>query len=88
MRKQRSPDLASPWKEALERFLESFVAFFYRPIHDALDWSRGYESLDKELHQIVRDVGTGRRLARLQLAIEHGLRKDHTARLVGSGRAT
>lgn len=56
-------DLDTPWKEALEYFLASFLAFFFRPVHDALDWRRGYESLDKELQQIAHDARTGRRLA-------------------------
>jgi len=60
----RSPrDLDSPWKEALEHFLAPFLAFFFPNIHKALDWSRGYQSLDKELHQIVRGAKVGRRLA-------------------------
>lgn len=56
-------DLDSPWKEALEHFLEPFLAFFFPAVHDGLDWRRRYESLDKELQQIVHDTRTGRRLA-------------------------
>jgi len=56
-------DLDSPWKEALEHFLGPFLAFFFPAIHEALDWSRGHQSLDKELHQIVRGARVGRRLA-------------------------
>jgi hypothetical protein len=64
MTKQRSPsDLDSPWKEALEHFLAPFLAFFFPAIHEAIDWSRGYERLDKEFQQIVREARVGRRLA-------------------------
>jgi hypothetical protein len=56
-------DQDSPWKEALEQFLAPFLALFFPAIHDAIDWSRGYESLDKELQQVVRDARIGRRLA-------------------------
>lgn len=56
-------DLDSPWKETLEHFLEAFLAFFFPAVHQAIDWSRGYHSLDKELQQVVRDARIGRRLA-------------------------
>src|SRR5580765_7437400 len=56
-------DLDSPWKEALEQFLPQFLAYFFPAIHEGLDWSRGFESLDKELHQIIVDAKVGKRLA-------------------------
>jgi hypothetical protein len=61
--RQTPSDLDSPWKEALEHFLGPCLAFFVPEIHGDIDWSRGYESLDKELQQIARDAPTGRRLA-------------------------
>lgn len=54
-RKRAREDFDTPWKEALEYFLPQFLAFCYPLIHAALDWSRGYRSLDKELHQLMRD---------------------------------
>jgi hypothetical protein len=56
-------ELDSPWKEALEHFLESFLAFCFPNVHSGIDWSRGYQSLDKELHQIVREARVKKRLA-------------------------
>lgn len=58
-------DYDSAWKEALERFFEQFVAFFFPQAHAGIDWSKGYEFLDKELRQVVRDrdAELGRRLA-------------------------
>jgi hypothetical protein len=56
-------DLDNPWKETLERFLAPFLAFFFPHIHQAINWTRGYQSLDKELQQIVHDARIGRRLA-------------------------
>ncbi|MBI3469088.1 MAG: hypothetical protein HY000_39290 [Planctomycetes bacterium] len=61
--RQQPDELDSPWKEALEQFLAYFPAFFFPQIHEAIEWQRGYESLDKELQQIVRDARLGRRLA-------------------------
>lgn len=58
-----SDDLDSPWKEALEHFLESFLALLFPSIHAAIEWTRGYQSLDKELQRLVREADLGRRLA-------------------------
>jgi hypothetical protein len=54
-------DFDSPWKEALDVYFEAFVAFFYPHIHRDIDWSRGFESLDKELQQIAPKASQGRR---------------------------
>src|SRR5581483_10552032 len=51
------------WKDALELFFPAFLAFFYPRVHAAIDWCRGYEALDKELQQIVREAALGRRYA-------------------------
>jgi hypothetical protein len=58
-----SEELDSPWKEALEHFLEWFLALCFPEVHAGIDWSRGYQSLDKELQQIIRDAKVGKRLA-------------------------
>jgi hypothetical protein len=46
----------SPWKEALDVYFEQFLAFFFPLVHRDVDWSRGYEILDKELQQVVREA--------------------------------
>ncbi|MEE4355252.1 MAG: hypothetical protein V2I97_02220 [Desulfococcaceae bacterium] len=53
----------NPWKEALELYFEAFMGFFFPNIHTDIDWSKGYEFLDKELEKIVRDAELGRRYA-------------------------
>jgi hypothetical protein len=55
-------DYDSPWKEVLERYFEDFMAFFFPDAHADIDWSKGYEFLDKELQQVVREAELGRRL--------------------------
>ena len=55
-------DYDSPWKEALERYFPLFMAFFFPHAHADIDWSRGYQFLDKELQQVVRDAAMGRRV--------------------------
>ncbi len=54
-------DYDSPWKEALDFYFEPFLKFFFPQAHAEIDWSRGHESLDKELQQIVREAEFGRR---------------------------
>ena len=56
-----SADFDSPWKEALDTYFDRFVALLFPAVHAEIDWSRGYESLDKEFQQIVRDAEVGRR---------------------------
>jgi hypothetical protein len=56
-------DFDNPWKDVLEHFFRQFLAFFFPEVHAAIDWSRDYESLDKELQQIVRESELGPRLA-------------------------
>jgi hypothetical protein len=56
-------DFDSPWKDALDQFLEAFLAFFFPTIPADVDWTRGHESLDKEFQQIIRTAAMGKRLA-------------------------
>ena len=55
-------DFDSPWKEALDAYFEQFLAFFFPRVHEGVDWSRGYESLDQELRQVLREADLGRRV--------------------------
>lgn len=56
-------DYDSPWKGALETYLEDFFALFLPSVHAEIDWSRKPVFLDTELQQVVRDAELGRRLA-------------------------
>ncbi len=53
----------SPWKEILEVYFQDFMQFFFPQIHQDIDWSQGYDFLDQELQQVVRDADLGKRLA-------------------------
>jgi hypothetical protein len=53
----------SPWKEILEVYFEDFILFFFPQVHAEIDWSRGYDFLDQELAQVLRDAELGKRLA-------------------------
>ena len=62
-RRQRAgTDFDSPWKEALDRYFERFMAFCFPQVHADIDWSRPYQMLDKELQQVVRQGKHGRRI--------------------------
>ena len=56
-------DQDSPWKEALEHYLEPAMVLLFPQIHAGIDWSQGYRFRDKELQQVVRDAESGRRYA-------------------------
>ncbi|MFH7024436.1 MAG: cytosolic protein [Heteroscytonema crispum UTEX LB 1556] len=60
---EQRADYDSPWKESLENYFTDFIAFFFPQVDAEIDWTRGYEFLDTELQQIVRDAELGRRLA-------------------------
>ncbi len=63
MNQNTQAEFDNPWKEAVEYYFKDFMAFFFPMMHDEIDWSRGYEFLDKELEKIVRDAQSGRRYA-------------------------
>ena len=53
----------TPWKETLDLLLERVLLFFFPDVHAGIDWSRGYQALDPQLHEIVRDAELGPTLA-------------------------
>ncbi len=54
-------DYDSPWKDAVERYLPEFMAFFFPAAFAAIDWAKGYTFLDQELQAVVQDAELGRR---------------------------
>lgn len=54
-------DYDSPWKEALDIFFEWFLALLFPSAHAQIDWSRGWEPLDKEFQQVIPEAEIGRR---------------------------
>jgi predicted transposase YdaD len=58
---ETATDYDSPWKGIIERYFEAFMAFFFPQAHEAIDWTKGYTFLDKELQQVVREAETGPR---------------------------
>ncbi|WP_295393294.1 cytosolic protein [uncultured Thiodictyon sp.] len=54
-------DYDSPWKEVLDRWHRQFIEFFFPRAAADIEWSRGYEFLDKELQKVTRRAVVGRR---------------------------
>jgi hypothetical protein len=52
----------TPWKDILQRYFAEFILFFFPQAHREIEWNRGFEFLDKELQQVVRDAELGKRL--------------------------
>jgi hypothetical protein len=53
----------SPWKGILDKYFQEFMELLFPEAASQIDWSKGYENLDKEFQQIVRDAEVGKRLA-------------------------
>lgn len=51
----------SPWKDVVEAYFPEFMAFFFTDAYAQIDWAQGFEFLDKELGQVVRDAELGKR---------------------------
>ncbi len=56
-----------PSQEILERYFPELLAFFFPAAHQEIDWSRGYESLDREPQQAAGEAETGARLTKVWL---------------------
>lgn len=55
-------ELDTPWKDVLDSFFQEFMELFFPDINLEIDWTKGYEFLDKELSKISKDTATGKRL--------------------------
>ncbi len=64
-KKSEKRDFDNPWKYALRLFLEKFMNFCLPRLALPIDWSRGYESLDKELQKIIPTSQIGKRISDL-----------------------
>jgi hypothetical protein len=52
----------SPWKEIVQSYFPEFIQFFFPQVYREIDWNQGFEFLDQELQQVVRDAELGKRL--------------------------
>ncbi|MBF0226963.1 MAG: cytosolic protein [Desulfobacterales bacterium] len=54
-------DYDSPWKTIIEKYFRELIEFYFPDILDAIDWTKGYEFLDKELKKITKESKVGKR---------------------------
>ncbi len=62
-------DYDNPWKEALRRFLRSFLRLCFPHVEAVIDWNRKPEFLDKELLKIIRDAASGKQFVDLLVKV-------------------
>ncbi len=53
-------DYDGAWKEGVEKYFEAFLTFFFPQIYSEIDWTKGYEFLDQELQQLMRESEVGK----------------------------
>ena len=56
-----STDIDSPWKEALDEYLEPCFDLLFPTVHADIDWSHKPEPKDKEFQKLIADAEQGRR---------------------------
>ena len=59
--KTATTDYDSAWKAALEYYLPQSLALFFPRIYADIDWTKGFEFLNKELQKVVREAKVGKR---------------------------
>lgn len=52
----------SAWKDVLEPLFPQFLEFFFPDIYQDVDFTKGFEFLDKELQQILKRSKSGKRI--------------------------
>jgi hypothetical protein len=52
-------DYDTPWKDALTRYFQEFVAFYFPAVHLEIDWTAPCTFLEQELAQVTRDARLG-----------------------------
>ena len=51
-----STELDNPWTDIIERYFETFMAFFFPQVHKQIDWIRSYELLEPELQTVIAEA--------------------------------
>jgi predicted transposase/invertase (TIGR01784 family) len=51
----------TPWKKILRNYFPQAIQFFFPQLAEMIDWSRGYQFLDKEFEQIAPNADQGNR---------------------------
>ncbi len=70
----------SAWKKVIRGLFKDFFAFFFPEIHDAIDFTKEIEFLDKELKEIDPDSSLGDRVADVLVKVHL---KDKSTKYIG-----
>jgi len=54
-------DFDTPWKNIFDSHFQDFMEICHPTVAREIDWSKGYELLDKELSAITKDAESGNR---------------------------
>src|SRR3990167_6335509 len=52
----------TPWKDILDTYFQAFMTMCHPEAAQAINWSKGYEALDKELTSITKESERGTRI--------------------------
>ena len=66
----------SAWKDIRNIWFPEFMEFFYPELASQVDWSKGYESLDKELQKITTQALLGNRFVDKLIQVKSSQGKD------------
>jgi hypothetical protein len=61
MRENSTIEFDSPWQQILEGHFQDFIGFFFPQADKEINWTRGFEFLDKEFQKAVRGAKVGSR---------------------------
>ncbi|NJK62106.1 MAG: hypothetical protein HC921_04930, partial [Synechococcaceae cyanobacterium SM2_3_1] len=56
-------DLDTAWKETLDLYFKSFLAFLFPEAYEVINWDLSVEFLDKEFQDLIPEAEVGRRYA-------------------------
>ncbi len=62
-KRMKQTNYDSPWKNVLRYFLQAFMELCFADVAQAIDWTKEYAFLDKELQAISRQQEIGQRIA-------------------------
>jgi len=59
---QPKSEYDTPWKIIIDTYFEDFMAYCWPQKYIEIDWTKGYELLDKELSKIIKGSVTGNKI--------------------------
>ncbi len=76
-----SDEYDSPWKEVADRLFPQMMALLFPRAYRGIDWSQGWESLDKDLTKLLPDAEAKDRWADKLMRVPPSAEEGRAARL-------